>query len=487
MLRKWILNFDSLSTRPIFYYRSQERYHTFTGVCLTVTQIFFIAFFSVYLLIEFMNTDKFFLRTSKETSFTAKLDFKNKMIFYKLIDSFNNELDPRIAVTVPTYWKITENLTDVTILNSTKCSESKTANYKNKVKFDISNFTCFDLEEQNDLILEVSKDYYYSSYLNIYIAGCQNTSENHNHCFTPEHIQQELRKTSNFASFYMESNILNHLNVTEPIVFSYYTEQIPLSVDLLLIRYLDYRYLLYESDNGYLFESKHYHQSFYLDPFLQRNEILLGGERVWFPDTLQILRIRLDGNYAEKHNRSYSKIQTLIANIGGITNAINVIMNIIGCSLSKGLFFVDFANKDCEVNSAYYNSSNPKLKTIHLTNSNINQSQFILTDFIPKLKTSLKNVVLPNNIYWWDSIIFYLRLYKNKNVSYMTKCESYARRVLSVDSIIRITNRVDAWLEWKSNQDQLGLKIGDSNIIEANKKGKTNINVRKESINIEDR
>lgn len=74
--------------------------------------------------------------------------------------------------------------------------------------------------------------------------------------------------------------------------------------------------------------SKKFYHSFYLDAFLQRNEILLGAETVWY--TLQILRIRLDGNYAEKHNRSYTKIQTIIANIGEVVNAISFIMNIIG-------------------------------------------------------------------------------------------------------------------------------------------------------------
>lgn len=40
-----------------------------------------------------MKTDKYYLRVSKETSFTANLNFKDKMIFYKLADSFNNILN----------------------------------------------------------------------------------------------------------------------------------------------------------------------------------------------------------------------------------------------------------------------------------------------------------------------------------------------------------------------------------------------------------
>lgn len=94
-----------------------------------------------------MKTDKHYLRVSKETSFTENLNFKDKMIFYKLADSFNKEINLRIEVAIPTFWKITENLTYGTRINTSKCSESQSTNYKNKVSFDISNFTCLNLKE----------------------------------------------------------------------------------------------------------------------------------------------------------------------------------------------------------------------------------------------------------------------------------------------------------------------------------------------------
>ena len=89
------------------------------------------------------------------------------------------------------------------------------------------------------------------------------------------------------------------------------------------------REIIYQTEEGLLFPHWNKKTEITFDTST-KTQLIYGKDKVfYYPNTLSTFQFSVNPEYADKYQRSYQSVQELIANIGGVSNLVMLIMRYI--------------------------------------------------------------------------------------------------------------------------------------------------------------
>ena len=452
-MKNRMLDYDLISQKPSLFFHNHKRYTTFFGFICSIICFLLVLSNAIICIVFYIRGDELRVIVSKETKhFSPFVNLSNKIFFYSLVNQTGGtEIDPRVLEVVPTLWMVNYEKSEVEYLKQSRCSNEqyKDEKYKNVFDFDVTEYTCLYRENGEDISLGMTHNPFMNMYLNIYIAKCKNRTENNNHCYSENEIDSHLENMNIFLMLYGETIEIDHHNNKKPLSSNYIGEQVPISNDFKYVHYYEMRQILYETEEGMLFSHLHKESEITFDTST-KTQLIYGKDKVvFYPNTLSTLQFSVNPEYADKYQRSYQSIQTLIANIGGVSNLVMLIMRYFARIVTEGYIYFALTDGMISVNkgvpsthrvikiTANNFSSSFKTQNDSFNNSGIlfNKSNTIKTK---KKYITNKPISRKLRISYLDSVIY--RIFtKTKKGQFLQFCINFVKKSLNIETIMKLT------------------------------------------------
>ena len=331
---------DLYSYSPELLYNHQK-YKTIPGALMTLISMILIIIFSVIEFKNYLDGTKKSVIFAKEAIFNNTIKLNDILIGYTVYDQIARSIPQNMITVFPVYWQVLDgNPAFYTLLNSTKCINTK--KYKEKKKSDtlaISN--CLDNNNIN-ITLEQQSSPTISRYVTLYIAKCTNSTENNNSCLPKEEIDKVVDTQALHLALSIENANFNHDNKI-PILSDYLTNVIAFSSDYISYNTYKLRNLIYESDDGIITSKINTYNSVIFELYGINEVNFNKGFKMIFPNTLKLVQIGVNENYAEKYTRRYDKIQNVLSDIAGICFSIIKLFAFVTRLITKGFMYKDLS------------------------------------------------------------------------------------------------------------------------------------------------
>lgn len=477
-----IKSLDIFSPKVSLFFEGKKKYFSLIGLVMSFVCFAEIFGFGLYFSIQYVRGEqKNVIYTKDLTNNIIEGNLMKKVFFYKITDLQGNDIDPRILITVPTYFDINSTKTDVKYLTESPCSNNYT--YDSLIDFDISKFTCVSRPGYDNLTLASNKLPYGLEYINIYVSKCQNSTRNNNHCFSPETINEMIEKNQFYFQIYSEVYSVDH-ELKYPIYSSIYTEKIPLYDNLMNIYNYAMRKVKYESDDGKFMAFKRYYEDFGLDVSTRSVRTYPKGVGSYVEGTLLTVHISMEGSYIENYKRSYQKLQSVVASLGGISSIAYVSSQIITLIFCKGRILITIHQKVKEENmqlklirsrvqSRY---GTPKLNNLISQNRGLQTERPSSTSIANKRKFKFFEILLYHS---WKN---------NKNCRYLREYEKNIKRYLNIKNLILFwreyeKNKLEALGTFQNDKSTLGFLTKGNYIVNSSNESSFNFDHSKKSKN----
>ena len=221
----------------------------------------------------------------------------------------------------------------------------------------------------------------------INIVTCKNSTTNNNKCKSVE-IIEEYMNNGNFAMYFntLAVDPNNYENPIEVFVRDVYT---PISYSMSNYIEMFFGHINFQTDNGFLLEDL---QNFKQATYVSDRQLLTFNS-----DVILQVDIKLD-KILTTYIRKYDKIQTVLANIGGIVKALMIVANFMVSPLINLNFKLTLANKMFDFKTSKKSKKSkkiPKKDVLNLSNPTTNSTKTtrkIKANFIKK-----EDIVLPKD------------------------------------------------------------------------------------------
>lgn len=473
------LYLDFFSPAPVLHFKSQEGYKTIFGAIMTIVGFITVFTFILYFFINFLVGTEYYIVTSQENKFSKSVNLTDSIFFYKLMYGDDGTNVPStVAKILPTYWNYSESDIIKSTLNTSSCSREKNypdEKYDSVLDFDISSFTCIDPGQE--VIIRNEEETKLANYMNFYIAKC--TEEVDGNCESDSEIESILENRQMYLSLYVQTTGVDH-EKKNPFYIQYNYDQIIVSKDFFYVTYFNFRKLIYTSDDGPMFQNINKYKSFKFD-IKTRSSDIYKSVTTSVPGALMVLQFNIYDNYAEKYERTYSKFQSFLANVGGICNFVMIIVQFIEVFASKNLMYRDIW---LEVQNLSLSSDNSPtaikekgylfkpLMLVQNQNQNLNQNQQSVSSTSQQRIQNSNNsrIIIPNNIEenlrrkssffkytlkklsFADTIRYRFCFWKRNSDSklkFMRDCEESVKKGLSCEEMIK-SNELVKFLVFKN-------------------------------------
>jgi len=365
--------FNFLNLSPSLYINKKEKYSTKFGIFIGLFAFFACFGFTIYFLYEFFKKDEGNVVFNEIVDFDHKLNMTDFPFIFKLISGRGISYSNKLINFNFQHWIITPHSNGVPIIKNIlyeKCDfkkHLKNSKYKNYfTQIDFESYFCLNIEDY-ELIVSGSfgdiKNGY--SYLNLYLNECSNSS-------TTISDTEILKNDSNLSSIHNNNTLINN-KIYRCAEKNEIINQIGNSILYLRIAYIDFeidhtsylnpykpylktdaimftyksksrvfyyfKNIFYNTDVGFIEKNNQLKTSFNFDKYL----ITYPQVTYYIPEAFGLCSI-LISDKGNKYNKSYPKIQTLIANIGGVIKGITLIFELLLQYISRKSLFLYFAN-----------------------------------------------------------------------------------------------------------------------------------------------
>jgi hypothetical protein len=342
---------DFLGDEPQTYIFKMTRYKTYFGGFMSMSAILIIISLSLYFSIEVFSRTHLNLISSQTTTFTKSLQFGDIPVLFLAANINGVAYNTSVIYPVFQMWNFyAENNGSPTVINAPyrqcesddlKGYEASFTGFKNLQQYmcldkKISNLTLFG--EYGDIVKGYSR-------LQVYVAKCTNNSAlnpnaDKQNCMSDSQIDTILGRNpvhiyivypDNNIDFKDTANTFNTYLKTEDFIF-------PL---LALNRYLYYiKRTFVQSDYGFVFEDFSEISSYQYD---RTESSLFIGSSFVVKEAIGLITFSLSQK-ADLHIRSYNKLQSLMANIGGFVNFIYIVARLIVHYISSKSLLLKYVN-----------------------------------------------------------------------------------------------------------------------------------------------
>ena len=353
--------------------------------------------------------------------------------------------------------KIGGNIT-LEYLKTSRCDEEQVPDVddvKNYfVRNNIGNLYC--IQNYSEIVPELKSTWDGAFYKNILVNvhACKNDSIK-NDCQSPEKIKNTLN-SANFA-MYMTNLAVDSNNYENPI--TYYGKQIYTPISSTTLNYIEllFAHLEFLTDDGYLYENVKETKTL---NFVASRQILTFSDQ-----TVVQLDLKLD-KIKTTYKRKYDTIQEVAANIGGVIQAIMIIMNFLipplanldfRQTLANSLFHFDKKSLWDRIDKKLHRSKFRIVsKPIHLKEKTRNSYQKVLKN----RKSSLVPLKRDKNIkitYWEFLFSCFMREESKNKLELINRGLDLVDKTLDISYIMNKLIELDKLKMLMLNKAQLGL------------------------------
>lgn len=444
-----IQKMDFFSPKVGLYFQESNRYTSPIGFAMTLLFFFEIVGFGLYFIIRFIHGEQMTVISTTDLSRkNISGNMTEKVFGVKIRDSQGESIDPRVVEVVGTYWTTTTNTTDIEYLTSIPCKKSKKGEKDNfDEDVDISEYFCFKREKSDEgLMVDISYPAT-RKYINIYLKKCQNATEEGGECLSPERIEEVLQSQSYFVHFITETNSIDHTE-KYPFSSSYYTESLPISRDTVYFHSYQLKMDIYETDQGFLFPDIRRYFGYGLDTNNREVDAYSTDQKFLVDDPLVVVQLTMNGITVEKYIRSYQKLQSVFADIGGISSVGYFISEFFTFFFYKGsviLSIVEFSTEEGGGTSSSFKRVFSGFKNNNFIVTSEKKSKNTVTKPSMDMTTNkLQNFERRNRrSYYWYEIMCYRCCMNKKNCQYLQEYEKTIKKYLDVKNFICFSRQIE--------------------------------------------
>jgi hypothetical protein len=220
-------------------------------------------------------------------------------------------------------WGGDAEATSVNILNVTKCKRenfpSISDDYFNY--FYLNQTIC--IENQDVTLLGSYTDLNFS-FLSVILEPCKNSTYSNITCAPEEEIFDYIKNNEVYFDIYFQDSIINHNDVNNPVKHILNTIETSVKVGSYKVLNTYFKNQTVNSDDGFLLKTSNLFNCLSFD-YMYSDDKNFDRERIF------VEAIFYASNNKIVINRRYTKIQEVLASIGGLANVLNIILTII-CS-----------------------------------------------------------------------------------------------------------------------------------------------------------
>jgi hypothetical protein len=366
---KWYDHLDFLSVEPRLFIKGKNRYVTSIGISLSILSMSILIVISIFFLYFFLDNEDINVLFVNGIDETQKvMDFEQKPFYFRLIESGERAIDPRLASVSLWYFYIGGAATKRVPLETEPCSLEKHISGEMRPRIrnslgsrNFSSYLCVKPQIYNLNMSAANSSSY--GYFNLYVSECTNSTSNNNSCLPRDEIKKQLLSKNLYLDFYSPSISVDHYNSTNPFTNIINGKLMKLYPDMFYWYNYYYKYTTYESDEGIVFRSKKNWYDFKFD--ITQKEILpaLTGT-TYVPNTFTLIQIQIDRSGYDAYKRSYPKLQQVFANIGGFAKIVFTISSFICKFISSKFYFSElscrFIKEEEKVNKKQIKTSSSK-------------------------------------------------------------------------------------------------------------------------------
>ena len=334
-----LLYLDFYAVKPSLFIKKQEAIRTCFGTILSLITILVLISMTVFIVFCFIHDTGLtvlYEKTSKGLD-DLSFDLSKNIFFYRLSGKSSSIINPRYIKTYPYLTISTSEGTKYELLKETYCDINKLieadAEYKNLINFNISSYKCVTFQNDSDAILERKTSPFKNSYINLFIAKCQNNSIEKN-CASEEEINKYIENNSISVSLFLESASVDHHNYSFPITKKYYQNSMSIPKDFIFSYTFFWRKIEYYTRNTFvLFNYLFQKSTFVLDATIKDKDIYSKNTNFYVDKTIGRIQFLITVEYTDLYIRKYI---TLIDSLTIIMTTYNIITKL--CWMLNYLF-----------------------------------------------------------------------------------------------------------------------------------------------------
>lgn len=383
--------FDVLGINPRIYLNSEKRKKTKYGGAVSLVMILLIFCSIFYFFFELILRESFTLIYNQTVDFNPTLNISNIPLVFGFADQYANpikNLENQIRI-YGEYYQMNKNydsdkpvLLGIKQLKMEKCDINKHfGNYYSfftKYAAMLDKFYCLPINEHNLTLYGTWGDSQNpNSYLVLKIAKCFNNENKE--IFPDANCFNRTTIDSNLMNIYLNIVTLdyeiNHTNVKNPDIISIRSDTFSLSSSVFNRYEIKKKIVNYQTDHGILFPILDYKQFFQYDISSLNTDLRVNISPIGLFGQISFSLSKKTDNY----KRNYIKIQNVLANIGGIVDAIYIVFSLLFKYIMKGNYYNDLGNlvyNRCMDNSELENNNtNAKKLYSKILKNEINEMQ----------------------------------------------------------------------------------------------------------------
>jgi hypothetical protein len=352
----FIYFFDKLSAEPKLNIKGKERYVTNIGAVMTILSYSLILSLAIYLFVKFVQGQGvnvvFYTKTGVEK---YSMDLNKSPFLFKLQDQNSKEVNPRMLnITIGLN---VLNLTDMSLKKinlkkqkfSTKLYNDsfslaflKKPEYKDYIPY-YESFSVPVIENNNfSLIYDV---YSISSSIVLTVNECQN-STSFNNCYPKADIKKYLEDNRIKLTYMIPAHFLYIFDYKHPLDESLIDRNIELKGDFEYTYNDKYKIIFFDSDAGLFLEDVISRTGYKYDTeFSDKSVALIKNDN---PDYLKII-LEINNLETDYYLRTYPKLQSLIAEVEGISNWVFYVTTFISIFFSEKPMNLEIFNNTIKV------------------------------------------------------------------------------------------------------------------------------------------
>jgi hypothetical protein len=463
--------FDKLSAEPKLNIQGKARYVTKIGAIMTILSYCLILSLAIYLFVKFVQGQGvnvvYYTRTDESKYF---MNLTESPFLFLIRDSSEKEVDPRILNTTLDLHVVNfkDSYSKKIPLKSQKFSskffpKSKALDFLKKPDYInyISFYESFWVPVIENFNFSLLYDENLSSSIILTVKTCQNSTA-FNNCYSDSFIKKYLEENRIKITYQLSTNplyIFDYYNPLEEVLIS---RDFEFKTDLEYIYNDKYKMIFFDSDAGLFLEDVISRTGYKYDTEFSDNSVAL--VKTENPDYLKII-IEINNLQADYYLRSYPKLQSLIAEVEGISNWVFYVATFISTFFSEKPMNLAVFNSTVKVKKTKI-SKISKISIISRPNFNQTRNDSTLPNF-KELKIENSVTSSNNNRSYIPSskkVLNPLHPSIRKKLSY-----SYYELIFPTCAIKNINKRILLEKALKFNDKVLSVEKIVENVLETNK------------------
>lgn len=315
-----IKKLDFISIIPIAYYNGEDRYKNVLGglyqVFMSLCWIFGIVYFSKEI---YLRENPSIVYSTEYDRMPSERSYKNREDFLVMI-SINDWLTwaPFIDETIyePKFImlsKFNQTRGPATPLKAVICSEVLKGYEKHTVGIPTDKYYCLD-PKHDEVTFKGTQTSPDSKFMKIGLHMCTNSTANNNHCKTQAVIDEKLQGSSfNLFFFNFKFENKNYENIRETFLDFHHSFYSNLYYKLVFVTLKQIEYI---DDVGFLFEDLNKRDYYSVDNIKEVFNFSKQPDRKFLDFAINF------GTGKDKIRRQYKRIQSVIAEVGGLFKGI---------------------------------------------------------------------------------------------------------------------------------------------------------------------